>query len=329
MTKQKTLPAASFVFLLILTLPSCIIKTANEVKQEPAKIQSAESFLAKGFISYSQYEYEQAAVFFTDALRTYRSIDNPEGIVLSCINLSKTFLAKGNIRLAEAFIEKAKVIVASSPELQKSYLMNHIAIVASSIAIDKKNYVTAKEIIQPLLDKERSIVIDISIAAVQNRARIAVAEQAYDAEKWVQNFEAKLNASELPKPNQKARLLRFKAVLAHHRKQYDSDFAAALNLYRQTAHQTGIAATLEEWAEKQYQSLQYHASIEKLMRSLFIRIDLKDRKNAQSILALLEKNYHHLANTIQEQKTALWLVQLKSSDFNNWNNLFADYNDYP
>ncbi|MCU7835215.1 MAG: hypothetical protein KZQ83_08145 [gamma proteobacterium symbiont of Taylorina sp.] len=319
----------TIVLFLMMSLLSCAMTSDTEESQQPERIRDAENLLVRGVADYSQSDYLQAGIFFTRALHLYRSIDNPQGIVLSCINLAKTSLVTGDILRAEAFVDKAKSILHSSLLLQREHLINYLAIVDSSIKIEKMEYHAAKEILQPLLDTAYSKQSEINIAAVQNRLRIAIEEQASDAFVWMQSYSDLLQLSESPRLNQNARLLRFKAALNDNVEEQNQNYNMALNLYRQAAHRMGIAATLEEWAQQQYENQYYHAAANKLRRALFIRIELKDRRNSQAILVILQKIYRQSGNRAKEKQSVLWLEQLSSVEFAQWNNLLGDYNNYP
>ncbi len=319
------------IFLLLSTaiLFSCsIIKLETNQKQQlPDKIQTAENFLARGVSSYTQYHYKQAGIFFNNALYAYRSIDNPHGIILSLSNLAKTALALGNIDLAEQYVVKAKKIITTSEKSFNNKVINHLKIVESSIRIEKQQYRAAKEILQPLLDAKQSPSSVFRSAALQNRVRIAIAEDDPDTAKWLQQFNQQISSSH--QNSYTARLMRFKATLSQDSQEQNSYYNKALNIYRSSAHQVGIAATLEEWSQQQYQLQQFHVAIDKLVRALFIRIDLKDRRHSILNLDKLHKLYHLSGDKEKERQTIMWLKKISSNDFSRWNELAEAYNTYP
>lgn len=319
------------IFLLLSTaiLFSCsIIKLETNQKQQlPDKIQTAEKLLAHGVSNYNKYNYKQAGIFFNNALYAYRSIDNPRGIILSLSNLSKIALALGNVQLAEQYLVKAKNILAASGKSFNNKISNNLIMVESSIRIEKQQYNIAKNILQPLLDPKLSPAPEYRIAALQNRVRIAIAEHDPHAAEWLQQFSQATSKSH--QTSYTARLMRFKAALSQDSQEKNSYYNKALNIYRSSAHQVGIAATLEEWSQQQFQLKQYHIAINKLVRAFFIRIDLKDRRHSILILEKLYKLYPLTANKEKEKQTIMWLKKISSNDFSRWNELAEAYNTYP
>ena len=123
--------------------------------------------------------------------------------------------------------------------------------------------------------------------------------------------------------------LRFKAALNQDITEQNSYYSQALQIYRSSAHQVGIAATLEEWSKQQYYLKQYHSAADKLVRALFIRIDLKDRKHSLLILEKLYKLYQLSGDIEKERQTIIWLKKISSKDFSRWHELSEAYNTYP
>ena len=331
MTNTTLKKQVKIFFLLFTTsvLFSCsIIKLEDKQKEQvPDKIQQAENLLSRGVNSYSQYNYKQAGAFFNNALYAYRSIDNPQGIILSLSNLAKTSLALGNIHLAEKYVAKAKHIIAAAEKHFSNKIINHLRIVESSIEIEKQEYISAKKILQPLLESSQNPDSDIHIAALQNRVRIAIAEDDPLTVKWLQQFSQLISSSQ--QDNYTARLMRFKAALSQDSKKQNTYYKQALKIYRNKAHQVGIAATLEEWSQQEYQQKQYHAAIDKLTRALFIRIDMKDSRHSLLILEKLHKLYQLSGDKEKQRQSLIWWKNLSNKDFSRWNELAEAYNTYP
>ncbi|MCK5667097.1 MAG: tetratricopeptide repeat protein, partial [Thiotrichaceae bacterium] len=263
---NKKLHKQGKILILLLSISvlfSCsIIKLENKQKQQvPDKVQQAENLLARGVASYRQYNYTQAGAFFNKALYAYRSIDNPQGIILSLSNLAKTSLALGNVPLAVKYLTKAKNIIATAEKPFNNKIINHLIIVESSIKIEKKEYNSAIKILQPLLETSHSPDSELRIAALQNRVRIAIAQHDPHTAQWLQQFSQSISNSQ--QNNYSARLLRFKAALSHNSDEQNTYYHQALKIYRDNANQVGIAATLEEWSQQQYQLKQYHAATDK------------------------------------------------------------------
>ncbi|MDH3342946.1 MAG: hypothetical protein OEM07_04405, partial [Gammaproteobacteria bacterium] len=188
------------------------------------------------------------------------------------------------------------------------------------IAIENKHLAQAKETLAPLLENNSNNAF--TIAAIQNRTRIAHAEMSADkseAIQWTNNFEQKLKATS--NQLQKARLARFKANLNDDSETQNKYFAEALNIYRSQTNRPGIAATLQEWADALIMQ-QPEVAADKLQRALYIRQSLQDRKNCLKIL-------NSFSRISDSSKTKTWTEKLQNQQFKQWDEFVAAFNQFP
>ena len=307
--------------MLATLLVAC---ASSEQKQpRPELIEQADTTISNGVASYNQADYTTAEKLFTRALYRYRGIDNPEGIAASCINLAKTRLSLGDTAAATQWIDSAQQAIETGAP---GHLQSHVSIVRSSIAIETRDYETAKRLLAPLLDEaDKSIDHPTRLAALQNRTRIAFAENS-EAAAWTERYAKQVTAND---PLQQARLARFRAVLSTDNETGDAQFNAALAIYRNQAHRPGIAATLTEWAQRDIEQQRYTSAENKLKRALFIRAELMDRKNCSEILDALQRIYTDTDNTDRLALTRNWIKQLDAEDFNQWQELMETYIAFP
>jgi tetratricopeptide (TPR) repeat protein len=289
---------------------------------------NAENYLDKGNTYYQQFDYKRANEFFRDALNLYRSIDNSEGIIISCLNLSKTYLALGNLTLAEKYLTRAKNRLELSKDQTLNPLLIHIHIVGSSILIKRRDFSQANLLLALIADPVRYQSNEIKLAYIKNNVIIAIETKNTEAQQWIQKYENLMN--ELPADNaaRKARLLRFKAAI-HENHNKTKLYHDALTLYRELAHKPGIAATLEDWATFDYQKNNFKQSENKLKRALFIRISIQDTINTRKILILLQKIYLQQNSVNKANSTNFWLDKLSERKFKDWEALSREYNKFP
>ena len=305
-------------FAIIVITLLCTACVSGPDEKQPEAIEAANSALSNGVSNFEKNKYELATAYFRNALRDFRSIDHQFGIASSCLNLSKTYLSMGDIELADAYMKQAQRIIKQENIKQ---LDNHLRIIESSVAIDNNQLGQAKEILSPLLQKEANN--DFTLAAIQNRTRIAHAEMGNnqeDAEHWTRKFEQTIKSSD--NPAYQARLARFKANLSSDVEIQNKYFDEALNIYRTQTNRPGIAATLQEWGNALIQKNQNVAASDKLHRALYIRQSLQDRRNSLDILSSLA----HISN---DNKTKTWIEKLKNKQFKQWDEFTAAINQFP
>ena len=286
-------------------------------EKQPEAIEAANNALSSGVSNYSKNKHELAITYFKNALRDFRSIDHQYGIASSCLNLSKTHLSIGNTEIAEAYLKQAQRTIEQENIKQ---LNDHVRIIESSIAIENNQLTHAKETLAPLLQNNSNNAF--TLAAIQNRTRIAHAEDnKEDAEKWTNSFEQKIKSS-AGSQTHKARLARFKANLSDDAATQNKYLSEALNIYRAQTNRPGIAATLQEWGDALIKQKQTEDAKDKLQRALYIRQSLQDRKNSLNIL-------NSLARISSDSMTRAWMEKLQNKQFGQWDEFVAAFNRFP
>lgn len=306
-------------FAILVIALFCTGCVSGPDDKQPEAIEAANNALSNGVSNYGKSKYELATSYFKNALRDFRSIDHQYGIASSCLNLSKTYLSIGNIELAMAYLKQAQRIIQRNNIKQ---LDDHLRIIESSIAIENNQLTQAKEMLAPLLQNDNNNVF--TLAAIQNRTRIAHAEASTDkteANKWTNSFEKKIKSGTSSQA-QKARLARFKANLSDDKETQNKHFSEALNIYRSQTNRPGIAATLQEWGDALIMQKQTEVAEDKLQRALYIRQSLQDRKNSLKIL-------NSLAQISDNNKTSVWIEKLQNKQFKQWEEFVAVFNRFP
>lgn len=305
------------VIAITLITTACV---SGPDEKRPEAIEAANNALSSGVGHYNNSKHELAISYFKNALRDFRSIDHQYGIASSCLNLSKSHLSIGNTDTAEAYLKQAQRIIKRENIKQ---LNNHLSIIESSIAIENKQLAQAKEILQPLLTNNSNNAF--TLAAIQNRTRIAFAEATADnndeAKQWTEKFEQQIKTG-AQNQSRKARLARFKAALSNDTSTQEKHLSAALDIYRQQTNRPGIAATLQEWGDVLIQQKQTEAAKDKLQRALYIRQSLQDRKNSL-------KTLNSLARISNDSKSQAWIAKLKNKQFKQWDEFVAAFNRFP
>jgi len=296
-----------------------------EPDRRPEVMQSAEKSLELGVSNYRDNNFDKAEAHFSRALFLYRNIDNPTGIIASCLNIAKTKLSSGQVESARAYAEQAQNIIQRE---QLSEYNDRLTLIQSSIAIEDGDTTAARQLIDGLLEKTQANGDHaIRTAALQNRTRIAFMHNAADTADWLSQYEAALKQPGQNTLLNRARLLRFKATLQP--ETGEKLLAEALELYREAAHSPGIAATLSEWGAYDNAGKAHENAIEKLQRALFIRANLHDRKNSQLVLRRLATGYHQLGNTGKAGRASYWLQQLDEPMFKQWDAVISEFEHYP
>jgi tetratricopeptide (TPR) repeat protein len=311
--------------LLTLTLSMLLLACASSEQKQPRPelIEQADKTISSGVFSYNQSDYAKAEELFTRALYRYRGIDNPEGIASSCINLAKTRLSQGDTVAAKQWINSARQTIETGG---LDHLNNHATIVSSSIAIETQDYDAAKQLLAPLLDDaDKTIDHPTRLAALQNRTRIAFAENS-EAAMWTERYASQITAND---PLHQARLARFRAALASDDETSNAQFNTALTIYRNQAHRPGIAVTLSEWSQHDIQQQRYDSAKNKLGRALFIRAELMDKNKCTELLDLYARIFTVTSNEEALTRTTEWIKQLGSDKFARWQELTEAYSGFP
>lgn len=316
------------LIFVIGCLSSCTSTVVNNTKSKSIHFINAESQLDKGNVHYNQFNYYLSINFYLDALNIYRSIDNSEGIIISCLNISKSFLAIGNLAIADKYLKKSKERFISSQDNLLRPLASHISIVESSILIKRREFNQAKSILKAISNTIHIGSDEIQLAFIKNNTIIALETKNNKANFWIQQYEAILNKSKTRNTSNKARLLRFKAANSNNNLLKLKHLHEALNLYREVAHKPGISATLYELAIINFQMKNIDVSTNQFERALFIRIDLKDILNTRNILNRLHKFFINENSSTKAKKALFWLDKLSNDNFNQWEHLATEFNNF-
>ncbi len=308
--------------IAVFCLGTVACASAPEIDPRPKLLISAEKYLELGVENYKQNNFSKAQAHFDRALFLYRNTDNPTGIISSCLNIAKTKLSSGQVNSARNYAQQAKIVIERE---QVNGFDNHITLIESSIAIEDNQIDEARQILESLLNKTSSNA-SIKTAALQNRTRIAFIENS-GIESWVKQYAEALNKPGQNTQLNRARLLRFKAALNPDTAK--EKLSGALSLYRETAHSPGIAATLTEWASHDNTNGDYPAATNKLLRALFIRTNLQDRKKIQKILQQLSTNYSQLGQTSKSERANYWQKKLDNEIFEDWDAIRFEFENYP
>lgn len=302
------------VFITVL-VSACASAPDNN---PPELLSDANTLINDGVTQYNRANFTKANKLFEQAMYLYRSIDNPRGTASSYIDLAKSALGQNHIASAERWIQKAQTIVTFE---HLTNLQNHITIIDSSIAIEKSDFVRAKNLLAPLLKPGGSTDADTRLAAMQNRTRIAFAENN-NAVEWTERYAKLVKSSQA---HAEARLARFRAALSTDITEQDKYYQQALDINRKLAWRPGLAATLSEWAEQDIKAHNYAAAKNRLERALLIRLDLRDNHDTIAVLMQLKAVYAELAQTAKQQRAVYWMHQLGKDHFDNWDEVLKDF----
>ena len=305
-----------FAPVFITVLISACASAPNNTP--PALLSNANTLIGNGVMQYNQANFSKANELFEQAMYLYRSIDNPRGTASSYIDLAKTALSQNHVASAEHWIQKAQTIVTFE---HLTNLQDHITIIDSSIAIEKSDFVRAKKLLTPLLEPNSPTDTDTRLAAMQNRTRIAFAENNSAAE-WTERYSKLVKHDQ---PRTEARLARFRAALSTDITEQDKYYQQALDINRKLAWRPGLAATLSEWAEQNIQAHNYAAAKNRLERALLIRLDLRDNHDTVAVLKQLDVVYAKLDQAARQQRAAYWVIRLGKNNFDSWDEVLKDF----
>ena len=310
----------SWLKLILLTMLMQLSACASQPTEKlPELLGEANILISNGVEQYNLANYTKAMALFEQAMYIYRSIDNPSGIASAYINLAKTAITQHDLYRAQHWLTQTRAIVDAE---QLNALQHHITIIESSIAIEKNELENAKVILNDLLDNSnKNIDTETRLAAVQNRTRIAFAENQ-DAQAWTTRYASLLSEDH---PHAQARLARFQAALSTDPIEQEQHYRHALEFNRALAWRPGIAATLSEWAEQNIKRKNFAGAQNKLERTLLIRLDLQDNYNTVLVLQQLENVYASLNQPARQQRAIYWQQQISNPDFYDWDKVMKDF----
>lgn len=265
------------LFILSLILSGC----SQRIDLRPEPYLSAEALLQQGIEAHQQDDFLTAARNFKQALTLYQSIANDEGIHISRLNLSASFLAVSEF-------DKAKQQLKSLNQSQNLGLLNKkqqkkLRLLWVKGYFLQHDYVNAMQQLKPLLN-----IKNPSLSLLATAARIEVLASPLHAVIWLPQFQAKLNAQENPLAKYHALLQRSLAVIAVKKGDYAQAkklVNQALSYYKQQAKRRPIASCLETLAEIELKQHNGRAAKSYFKKSLRIRLWLKDgyKSNALQI----------------------------------------------
>lgn len=299
MTNCKLTP-----LLLILFIAGC--SGVSDIRPEP--IRKSEYFLEHGVTAFENSDYVAATDFLNKALAHYRSIDNPEGIILSHINLTETALAAGNFTAAEEHITAA---VNTTRESDSRHFLPRLNLLLAQTywrrhEVDKALQLLA--VLLPSFNAEQTSESKpdlLALGATIIRTDIAfffIEKDAQEARLWLRRLSLMIPSVEGNTQLHEARLLRFEArlsILDNNPKKALEKFTAALELYRDSAARPAIASTLTEIAKLQIKLKLWQNAETTLNNALYIRLWIMDKAGAKQVMRLLSATY---METGQEKK---------------------------
>lgn len=319
MIKLRTTARQFCITMLCIGTLACASTPVPD--QRPQIMLSAEKSLELGVSNYLENNFGKAESHFNRALFLYRNIDNPDGIITSCLNLTKTKLSSGQTEAARVYLKMAQNTVQRE---QLTGYNDRLTLIQSSINIEEENYTEAQQHTDNLLSNAQTGIDDaIYTAVLQNQIRIAFLTNADDKSAWLTKYREALKKPGQNTPINHAHLLRFEAAL--NPDTAEEKFSSALSLYRNLAHSPGIATTLTEWAEHDISSNNPGNAIEKLQRALFIRANQQHKKASQNILRILAAHYKQPGDSSRTGRADYWLQQLKDPSFKQWDLIISEF----
>jgi tetratricopeptide (TPR) repeat protein len=309
------------IFCLLLSVFSACSSGPAE-KPVPDAIASPAYLLDQGVQHYRENNYAKAIDEFDKALLQYRSIDDQTGIATSCLNLANSYMAINNNATAAAYLMIANTVIEQA---SLTALDDYLRLLYSSLAINNASYDEAQQEVKQVLDSEDT---GIQLAALQNRTVIAFAKNDDDKTQWLDQYRTLQQEHAEIAASHEARVLRFEAELADEDSRKKDLLSASLAISRKLADRPAIAAGLMQWAEMDIAAENFTDAEDKCLRALYIRHHLGDVKNTLLILEKLQAIYAKTHN-VKQQQAADWIAKLTANDLAGWQQLFADFDNYP
>lgn len=317
---------ADIKLLLIISFAGMLAACVSSPDDtQPDNISSAEKTQTSGVNRYDAHDYEAAYGLFKKALHQYRTIDNPAGIVTSSINIARTLYASRQIQVASEWVQKAQQLNQLYQPENHLQLDKHISLLTAAIHIENDQIDKAKKQLENVISNKSDSAIKLS--ALQLRTQIAF-NQNQNQLAWLQKYRDAINQNP-QSTHHHARAARFSAQLEQDEHKRQSLYGQALNLYRDIAHQPGIASTLYEWADSDIKHNTTNGVENKLTRALYIRLQLKDRHSSSDTLKALQSYYARAGKATHEKNAKYWRKQLNSDNFADWQNIIRDFDGYP
>jgi tetratricopeptide (TPR) repeat protein len=264
-----------YINLIVVCLHLILSACAGAPPPEPAVITEPRSLLIQGTAYFKQHEFPEAINSFADALDKYRAIDDQSGIIESCLNLAQAHMAVNNDALANAYADKAAVLIEQN---QAEAYMGYIDLIRSTLAIKSADYNRARQYLErPLQDTAQGI----QLAAQKNLCTIAFTLDTNEREQCLNRYQQLQLAS--GDEHHLARILRFRAELNQDISGKQQYLDRALQISRALADKPAIAAALEQSGDVFSENGMAADAEDRYLRALFIRIDLEDTRSAESL----------------------------------------------
>ncbi|PCJ86625.1 MAG: hypothetical protein COA54_07865 [Thiotrichaceae bacterium] len=311
-----------YLILCLLPLTTLACSSGPAEKPLPASITSPDNILSQGVLQHNNNDYPRAIHSFKKALTQYRSIDNQSGIAMSCMNIAKSQMANNHNDAAQKYLDKARSIITRASLKQ---LEDHLNLLESSLAIKNKSYTQALQLLKtPLISNNDNI----KLAALKNRTLISFNQKDENRQSWLNEYKTLQSKNSQNTDSHLARILRFEAELTDNEREKFELLTQSLAISRQLANRTAIAANLTQWANFDIQKKALKEAEDKLLRALFIRHQLGDKKNSLALLKQLNKIYIETDNNKQTHAKT-WIEKLTQNQLIEWDQLFSVFDTYP
>ena len=330
------IPPIIYGIIAAFLLSACASGPAQQPR--PELVTTPETLLQRGIKDFKENDLVEANRNFEQALLLYRSIDDPEGIMQSCLNLAKLNTVVSNHERAAIYLERAEQTARANtlPGYDQ-----HIAILRSSLLIRQGETATAADMLTQALESGDST---IRLAALKNRTVIAFSGKGTDRTQWLQRYRNE-NAAAGNRPSHRARILRFDAELADDPDVQRSLLKQALAISRQATDSLAIAATLTQWGDMitggamimggdvALTGDDLKAAEDLYLRALFIRHQFGDPVNTSRLLEKLQVVYTRMdsdnRSATRLDRTHYWLNRIGQDQLADWPQLMADFDYYP
>ena len=313
-----------YIFRLAIPLLATMLVACSsgpEEKPVSESFSSPASLLDQGIYDYDNNNYADAINKFEKALLQYRSIDNQLGIANSCLNLATAYMAINNNHIAAQYLIRADTIIRQS---SLDGLNEHLSLLKSSLAINDGIYDHAVQELDEVLDSKKTM---IKLAALKNRTTIAFLRSDNDRLQWLEKYKV-LQEQNPGNQSHSARILRFEAEASDDKEERVSLLAKSLAISQALANRTAIAATLTQWADFDLEEKRLIDAEDKYLRALFIRHQLGDVQNSQTILKQLQLIYRGTDPEKASQVSSL-IEKFENNDLSHWDDLILDLDNYP
>ncbi|MBC8210481.1 MAG: hypothetical protein H8E21_05385 [Gammaproteobacteria bacterium] len=314
-TKVSALLLRLSLIGLVILIQSC----ASAPQQRPKAWIDAEQYLQQGTQAYHDDEYAQAADSFSQALKTYLSIDHYPGMIDSYSNLIETTIAIGNYALAHQQLEKIEQLMSDNHDSNRQ---TRVRLLKVKLMFNQADYAQALTTLQPLLpefnaQQQLQNRNSNSLNIISSMARLSVTTGRDDADLWLQRFQQALQPDQPASARYQALLLRLQAQRLQQQNKFAdsaSRLEQALSLYHQQAYRRGIAATLQQLADLETRQQHWELADHYLQRALQIHLWTLNQHESIQILEQLVGINQQLGNLQSAENFALQLSKLKSGD---------------